>query len=82
MSKENKNLNKTDNSALNISDVSTSFTCDLEPKVTFINELWVGKVKVPVRTELDFSGVHPLQHEKILEIAHKIYCVDKQVNGC
>jgi hypothetical protein len=67
---------------LNISDVSTSFTCDLEPKVTFIKELWVGKVKVPVRTELDFSGVHPLQHEKILEIAHKIYCVDKQVNGC
>jgi hypothetical protein len=65
-----------------LADVSKSFTYDLEPKITFINELWVGKVKVPVRTELDFSGVHPLQHEKILKIAHKIYCVDKQVKGC
>lgn len=79
---EEQNSKEPQNSALNISDVSTSFTCDLEPKITFINELWVGKVKVPVRTEIDFSGIHPSQHEKILEIAHKIYCVDKQVNGC
>ena len=81
MNKE-KNSKKPKNTALNISDVSTSFNCDLEPKVTFINEIWVGKVKVPVKTELDFSGVHPLQHEKILEIVRKIYFVDKQVNGC
>jgi hypothetical protein len=79
---EEQNPNEPQNSALNIADVSTSFTCDLEPKITFTNELWVGAVKVPVRTELDFSGVHPSQQEKILEIAHKIYCVDKQVNGC
>jgi hypothetical protein len=75
---EEQNSREPQNSVLNISDVSASFTCYLEPKITFINELWVGKVKVPVRTELDFSGVHPLQHEKILEIAHKLYCVNKQ----
>jgi hypothetical protein len=78
---EEQNLNKPQNSALNIADVSTSLTCDLEPKVTFINELWIGAVKIPVRTELDLTGVHPSQHEKVLEIAHKIYCIDKKVRG-
>lgn len=82
MKNEEQTSNEPQNSALKIADVSASFTCNLEPKVTFKNELWVGKVSVPVKTELDFSGVHPLQHEKILEIAYKIYCVDKQVNGC
>ena len=52
---------------------------NIEPKVTFINELWIGMVKVPVNTELDFSGVHPLQHERILEIANKIYNVDRTI---
>lgn len=58
---------------------STSLTCDVEPKVVFENELWVGKVKVPVRIELDFSEVHPLSHERILEIACKLYHKDMVV---
>jgi len=37
---------------------------NLEPKVTFTTDLWVGKVKIPVRTELDFNGLHSSQHEK------------------
>jgi len=76
------NSNEPQNPKLNIGAVSTSFTCDLESKVTFINELWIGAVKIPVRTEVDLTGAHPSQHEKILEIALKIYCIDKQVNGC
>jgi hypothetical protein len=57
------------------------FTYDIEPKVTFTTDLWVGKVKIPVRTELDFNGVHSSQHEKIIENTYKIYCVDKHLNG-
>lgn len=57
------------------------FTCDIKPKVTFTTDLWVGKVKIPVRTELDFNGVHSSQHEKIINIAYKIYNVDKHLNG-
>lgn len=56
-------------------------TCNLEPKVTFTTDLWVGKVKIPVRTELDFSGLHTFQHEKLLKLAYKIYNVDKHLNG-
>lgn len=66
--------------SFNISDTGTSLTCDIEPKVTIESELWIGKVKVPVNTQLDFSEVHPSQREQILEIAYKLYCVDKQVN--
>jgi hypothetical protein len=74
--------NEPQKTQLNIGVVSTSFTCEIAPKVTFINELWVGKVCVPIKTEVDFTNIHQSQHEKILEIAHKLYCVDKQVNGC
>ena len=52
---------------------------NLEPKITFTNELWVGMVKVPVNTELDFRGVHPLQHERILKNVNKIYNVDRTI---
>lgn len=61
--------------------VSDSFICRTEPKVVFENELWVGKVKVPIKTELDFSGVHELQYEKILALAQQIYYKDRQI-GC
>jgi hypothetical protein len=54
------------------------FTSNLKPKITFVNELWVGKVVIPVNTELDFSGVHPLQHQRVLEIANRIYNIDKK----
>lgn len=65
---------------IKIFDNIKSISLNLEPKVTFTNELWVGMVKIPVNTELDFSGVHHLQHERVLNIAHKIYCVDKKIN--
>jgi hypothetical protein len=50
-----------------------TITCQAVPKVTITKELWVGKVCVPIKTELDFSGVHESQHEKMLELALKIY---------
>lgn len=68
--------------ALRIGGVSNTFICRTEPKVTFINELWIGKVKVPVKTELDFSNVHESQHEKVLKLAQQIYFKDRQINGC
>jgi hypothetical protein len=76
------NTKKENEQAFAIHNVSNSLICRTEPKVTFINELWVGKVKVPVKTELDFSGVHESQHEKILELAQQIYYKDRQINGC
>ena len=57
------------------------FTCEVEPKVTFVNELQVGSVVVPVRIELDFSGVHTSQHERVLSLAQQIYHKDKYING-
>lgn len=68
--------------AFAIHNVSNSFICQSETKVTFINELWVGKVKIPIKTELDFSGIHESQHEKILQLALQIYHKDRQINSC
>lgn len=64
---------------IKMSDNEKSIRLNLEPKVTFTNQLWVGMVKVQVNTELDFSVVHPLQQERILEIANKIYNVDRTI---
>jgi hypothetical protein len=64
---------------IKISGTNNINILNLEPKITFTNELWVGKVKLPVNTELDFSGVHPLQHERVLEIANKIYNVNRTI---
>ena len=52
---------------------SSPIVVQSEPKVTFLTELWVGKVRVPVKTELDFSGVHPSQHGVVLKAAVHIY---------
>ena len=67
---------------LNLDCVNNLLTCRSEPKMTFINEFWVGKVCIPVKTELDLTGVHESQHDKIIELAQKLYFKDRQVHGC
>ena len=57
-----------------------SFTVESEPKVIFTNEMWVGMVCVPIKTELDFSGVHPSQHEFVLDLAMKMYYKNTRIN--
>ncbi len=81
MKNEEKKSNNPQNSTFNIVDNGDSLICNLESKITFINELWVGAIKIPVETTLDFSGVHISQQEKVLEIALKTYHKDKRVNG-
>ena len=73
MKKQNKKR------ALCLVDVYDSLICQAEAKVIFENELVVGKVRVPVKTELDFSNVSESQHEKILEFALQIYYKDRQI---
>lgn len=65
---------------IKLSDSNSPFIVQSKPKVILLTELWVGMVKVPVKTELDFSGVHPLQHEVVLQAALNIYHKDKQIN--
>ena len=64
---------------INTSKTGNLYTLDLTPKVTFMNELWVGSVKVAINTEINFSGVHPLQHERVLDIVNKIYNINRKI---
>jgi YbbR domain-containing protein len=58
---------------------SDRITINIEPKVTFINELKIGDMKVPVRTELDFSSIDKSYHEEVLKIAEGIYHKDAEI---
>lgn len=68
--------------ALEIQYSENSLTLTDEQKITFINELWVGKVKIPIKTELDFTSVHHSQQERILKLAKQIYYKDRKINSC
>lgn len=50
-----------------------------DSKVVFINELRIRNIKVPVRTELDFSNVDKEWHEEVLEVAKGIYHKDTEI---
>ena len=58
---------------------SDIITINIEPKVTFINELKIGDMKVPVKIELDFSSIDKSYHEKVLNIAQGIYYKDVEI---
>lgn len=53
--------------------------CQVEPIITFSNELRIGKIKIPVKTEIDFSNVHESHHENLLQLIQKIYHKDVQI---
>lgn len=51
------------------------------PKVIFAQELQVGRISIPVKIELDLTGIEPSQHENVLRMAYHIYAKDTIVNG-
>lgn len=51
------------------------------PKVIFKQELQIGRTSIPVKIELDFTGIEPAHHEDLLRMAYHIYAKDTVVHG-
>lgn len=51
------------------------------PKVILNQELHIGGTSIPVKIELDFTGIETSQHEDLLRMAYQIYAKDTVIHG-